>query len=519
MNFENKTLQATLVGVIIVAVFIGYQSFQQTHQDNSQATSTNAVVATNCDDYDANSTSSEFTTDYQKVRNQAGISYHGEDKTGKDGTMAKVGLDLARLYHEYQAFQCSGSEGSFESQVFAAYRADGGMTGPVRGDSIVGDFTASEDATGQELASDLRRLGATNVAGPREGVRSNTVSAFIPIDTIPAVSQLKSLSHFTPAVAYTKSTGGSTVNNDYIATSTNTVSTTNCDAYNNGDSDSEFWPSYMPTFENRQALKQAMVSYHGEDMVGKDGPLASVGFDIALIYHEYQSYICRNDSVSDNFESETASVRGNSITIDAVAVDGGENLKQALKNLGAKSVSRYKHVVSASVPIKKIPQLANLSEVRSVSLSEPITNASSPGTTNQEPATYGQYNLNEIDTITYGRTNSVGFDFSVGSIVDATNNNADITYFNQCDTENDENDSARSCYIRVKINDGTSITRNTADCKKYEPELATTTLKKYGLDLSENDMVCIETVDRKTYKLKAMKKDNSEEFSLKWKEY
>lgn len=389
MDFEKNKFLLTTFAMVIVATVVGYFAFQQEGQDSNQATSTDAVVKIGCDNYDANPTSSEFTTDYQKIKNQADFSYHGPDKKGKDGPMAKTGLDLAQLYHEYRAFQCSDSGESFESQVYAAYRVDSSMVGPVRGESIVGDFTASENADGQELASDLRRLGATNVAGPREGVKSKAVSAKIPIDIILSVAQLKSLSHFTPAVAFTKSTGEGSINDNGRATGVDTVAKTNCEAYDNDNSGSEFRPSYMPTFENRQALKQAMISYHGEDMEGKDGPLAAVGFDIALIYHEYQSYKCSNNSNINHFEPESATnsgmsfVNGRFVVGDVSARESAtvEKLANDLKDIGVEVTAGpiegiNSNIVSAKIPIDKLPAVARLDSVRSFRPARATTNTS-----------------------------------------------------------------------------------------------------------------------------------------------
>jgi len=162
------------------------------------------------------------------------------------------------------------------------------------------------------------------------------------------------------------------------ATSTEPVLAASCNKYQSNAS--EFRPSYRPTFDNRQALKQAMIRYHGEDMKGKDGPMAAVGFDVALIYHEYRSYKCNNGG-SENFKPESltdaglSSINEDSIGLSLSAVNDGAELKEDLAGLGATDITRYQHVVSATIPIKNIPEIAKLSSLRSARISRTTTNS------------------------------------------------------------------------------------------------------------------------------------------------
>jgi len=169
------------------------------------------------------------------------------------------------------------------------------------------------------------------------------------------------------------------------ATSTDSIVATSCNKYQSNVS--KFRPNYLPAFDNRQALKQAFISYHGEDMKGKDGPMAAVGFDVVLVYHEYQSHKC-NNSDTEEFEPKSltdaglSSVSQDGIRLDSIATNGGAELTRDMKELGATEISRYKHIVSATVPIEKIPQFAKLSSLRSASIPRTTTNSADGAITN-----------------------------------------------------------------------------------------------------------------------------------------
>ena len=112
------------------------------------------------------------------VLRQARADVHGPDRTGKDGPLSKVGLELALLYREHQQFEQSGAAGAFESQ---------GLVGAALQDNFVTVDLVARNAP-STLASDLRGLGARDVASFR-----HLVSARVPIDQIAEMAALSSL--------------------------------------------------------------------------------------------------------------------------------------------------------------------------------------------------------------------------------------------------------------------------------------------------------------------------------------
>lgn len=110
------------------------------------------------------------------VRARALQDFHGADMSGKDGPLAKAGLDLLVLYHEHQAFQQQNGD-TFAPSVAGARVTDGHVTI---------DAIAQDEA--KQLRADLEALGFTNVA-----VAGRVVSGRLPIDQIPALAELESL--------------------------------------------------------------------------------------------------------------------------------------------------------------------------------------------------------------------------------------------------------------------------------------------------------------------------------------
>ncbi|WP_103020752.1 hypothetical protein [Salinibacter altiplanensis] len=110
------------------------------------------------------------------LRAEARQDFHGPDQTGKDGPLAKAGLDLLLLYHEYRALRRDG-EAPFSPSVDGARVADGHVTI---------DAVAKESA--QELRADLTALGLKEAA-----VAGRVVSGRLPIEHVPALARVESL--------------------------------------------------------------------------------------------------------------------------------------------------------------------------------------------------------------------------------------------------------------------------------------------------------------------------------------
>lgn len=108
--------------------------------------------------------------------------FHGPDLEGKDGPLAKAGLDLLVLYHEYRAFQQHG-EDAFRPSVSGVR---------VRNGRVSVDAIATDGA--EHLRADLEALGLTDAA-----TAGRIVSGQLPIDSIPGLATVETLRGVAPS--------------------------------------------------------------------------------------------------------------------------------------------------------------------------------------------------------------------------------------------------------------------------------------------------------------------------------
>lgn len=133
--------------------------------------------------------------------------------------------------------------------------------------------------------------------------------------------------------------------------------------------------------------RQALEAYHGPDLEGKDGPLAKVGFDLALLYHEWQAYRQRGEAGSFTPSRSSLSVRNGSVTVDATAAGDAAALRRKLENLGLEKAARAGRVVSGRLPIAEIPQAARLAELSAMRPARAMTPDGQPAPTRLDTTT------------------------------------------------------------------------------------------------------------------------------------
>ena len=120
-----------------------------------------------------------------EVQQQAEAAFYGDDPDSKDGPLAKVGQDLAELYHSYERHQ--------KQAPAEPYRPQRGLF-TVRDDAVVVDATAQESA--DALRADLEDLGLR-----RSAQAGRVVSGLLPIAAIPDAAELEQLRALRPSVA------------------------------------------------------------------------------------------------------------------------------------------------------------------------------------------------------------------------------------------------------------------------------------------------------------------------------
>ena len=125
------------------------------------------------------------------VRQAALADFHGADLQGKDGPLAKAGMDLLLLYHLSSARRVS----DFEENAAPEGIPDAMQ---VRNGRVVVDAIAANDVAA--LRADLESLGMTGAASAGQ-----IVSGSFPIARIPDLARLETLQGVRPALAKTQS--------------------------------------------------------------------------------------------------------------------------------------------------------------------------------------------------------------------------------------------------------------------------------------------------------------------------
>jgi hypothetical protein len=111
-----------------------------------------------------------------------------------------------------------------------------------------------------------------------------------------------------------------------------------------------------------EVREAAMRDVHGEDMRGNDGPAASAGMDLLLLYHAHQSGEISASSGMENVQG--IKVQNGRVPVDIVAVEQGEALVEDLSGLGGQNVAARGRMVSAELPISAIREVALLDGVQ-----------------------------------------------------------------------------------------------------------------------------------------------------------
>jgi len=129
-----------------------------------------------------------------EVRQRALEAFHGPDREGKDGPLAKAGFDLTLLHYEWVHYREQGAE--------EAFVPSGSL--PVHGERVTIDATAAQRPSA--LRDSLEALGLTGSAqaGP-------VVSGRLPMAAIPQAARLATLRAMRPARARTHTGNWSTL--------------------------------------------------------------------------------------------------------------------------------------------------------------------------------------------------------------------------------------------------------------------------------------------------------------------
>ncbi len=108
----------------------------------------------------------------------------------------------------------------------------------------------------------------------------------------------------------------------------------------------------------------ARADFAGTDLQGKDGPMARLGFDLALLFREHEAYVEGGRAGAFTPSNRLLMVRDEHVVIDAVAAGDASALRADLEALGLEGGAQYGAVVSGRLPIAALPQAAALTSLR-----------------------------------------------------------------------------------------------------------------------------------------------------------
>ncbi len=121
-----------------------------------------------------------------------------------------------------------------------------------------------------------------------------------------------------------------------------------------------------PAGVDPEVWQQVQRDLAGDDLEGKDGPLAKVGLPLALLYREYQAHLVAftpSDSLLRVVPDESGT-GGALVLIKAVAADDSEVLLADLEVLGIQDAALFDRQISGRLPILAIERLAALESLQ-----------------------------------------------------------------------------------------------------------------------------------------------------------
>lgn len=112
---------------------------------------------------------------------------------------------------------------------------------------------------------------------------------------------------------------------------------------------------------------QAQIDMSGEDLQGRDGPLIKIGYDLALLYREFELHSRTESAEAAAFVPSDGRLRVSDglVAIDAVASGASDTLLQDLRALGLVDGVAFGRRVSGRLPLGAIAEMAALDSLQS----------------------------------------------------------------------------------------------------------------------------------------------------------
>ena len=137
---------------------------------------------------------------------------------------------------------------------------------------------------------------------------------------------------------------------------------------NNGAGNGVAAKNYQLKPEPGTVEYNALVYFHGPDLVGKDGQCAKLGYDLTLVFCEFLGHKARIQwqiSPPPFIPSNPLTqVLGNHVIIEAVAHNNTDALVADLEALGLQNAVSFGRIVNGRLPIDALIDLADLTSLK-----------------------------------------------------------------------------------------------------------------------------------------------------------
>jgi len=125
------------------------------------------------------------------------------------------------------------------------------------------------------------------------------------------------------------------------------------------------WPGYEQDI--LAAHQAATIDIRGVSGAGKTGPLASIGYDLASVYEEFNLQQTKHPEVTFQPYNQYVSVAGNRVGVELVAAGDVNQLTAQLATLGMNVTATAGSLIDGTIPITALPQLSSVSGIVSAS--------------------------------------------------------------------------------------------------------------------------------------------------------
>ncbi len=113
----------------------------------------------------------------------------------------------------------------------------------------------------------------------------------------------------------------------------------------------------------QDVIDAAIESFNGPDGVGKDGPLAKLGWNLNILYQEYQAYVAGGSVGEFHSNQGVIQTSGTNALVDLSAgTHSVFDLAEAIKRLGFTIVAQAAPFVTVLAPIAQLDELVNVQQ-------------------------------------------------------------------------------------------------------------------------------------------------------------